>query len=162
MDLQKIKKPLVVIATLLLCANCFASNSVKVDEAVMKIFHQYENTEGVDCMRIVQGEGLGLIKMMFNKEFGRKFMKGVNCIVIIDYGKASEQISAEIRSNMDSFTTLLEEIDLKGEEFEEDEYARFFATIKDETHISDFVAIFEDPEDKMLIYMGGEIIADFE
>lgn len=161
MDLQKIKKPLVVIATLLLCANCFASNSSKVDEAVMKIFHQYENTEGVDCMRISQGEGLGLVKMMFNKEFGRKFMKGVKCIVIIDYGKASEQVSAEIRSQMDTFTELLEEIDLKDEEIE-DEYARFFATIKDETHISDFVAVFEDGEDKMLMYMGGEIIAEFD
>ncbi|MBQ5827198.1 MAG: hypothetical protein IIW47_00205, partial [Bacteroidales bacterium] len=56
-----------------------------VGKTVKEIAEKYQDSTGVECMTIVKGEGLNLVKMMLKKEFGKQFIKGVTSITIIDY-----------------------------------------------------------------------------
>lgn len=139
----------------------FADEPTKTDMAVMEMAKRYQNVEGVDSEIFVKGDGLELVKMMLRKEFGKEFMKGVTSIVIIDYGEASEATSAAIRKEMDAFTSLLEEFDLAGKkEISGDGYARGFARKTQAEKLSDFLFLMEDGDDKMVMYMGGDIIVE--
>ena len=81
----------------------YAQGSSKVEEKVNAMVEKYDGVEGVDCMTLVKGRGLEMIKMAFNKEFGKDFMKGVNSITIIDYSDATpETRQAYTRSSMAS------------------------------------------------------------
>lgn len=140
---------------------CNAEEPSDIDKAVDKMISKYENTEGVECLRVVKGEGLNLIKMMFNKEFGRQFMKGVTSIMIMEYGNASETVCQSIHNDIEQFSDVLEEFD-PGEEvqFGENEYFRCFASKVDSDSMSDFLIIVEGDGEKMLMYMGGKIIVE--
>lgn len=154
------KRFILFIISLALSCNIFAyAQNEKVNETMMQIVKQYENTEGVESMVLKKGEGLNLIKLMLNKEFGRQFMKGVDAIVIIDYGKAPQEVIDAIHKSLDSFSSLLDEFPLGDEtDLSENDYVRCFASINEkEDTLSDFVIAIEDQEDKMLMYMSGEI-----
>lgn len=159
MELQKIKKYLLVLTCLFIGWGCLASNPSEVDDEVMKIVRQYENIEGVECQVFVKGEGLDIIKMALNREFGRKFMKGVTSIVVIIYTEASEEVCKSFRSSLDVFTSLLEEFD-PGEDFAEGEYVRCFAKPGEDDSMSDFVIAVEGAGEKMFMYMGGSIVVE--
>ncbi|MBQ5689378.1 MAG: DUF4252 domain-containing protein, partial [Bacteroidales bacterium] len=81
-----IKKITLIIA---LCAMTvmigYAQSSSKVEEKFNEFVKKYENTEGVSSMSVVKGGGLELVKMIFSKELGKDFMKGVTSITVIDY-----------------------------------------------------------------------------
>lgn len=159
MKLSGLRKALALIAAILIGLNCFAYEKPKANDQILNLVKKYENTTGVECMSLVKGQGLELVKMMLNKEFGKKFMKGVTAIVIIDYSDASEEISKAIRGELDVFMTSLKEIDLTKEmDLEDNDYVRCFAKEIDSSHLSDFVIIMEGDGNKMLMYMGGEII----
>lgn len=68
-----------------------AQNSAKVESTFKEIIKKYEGTEGVECVSVVKGQGLDLIKAMLRKELGRSFMKGVTSINIVEYSEASEE-----------------------------------------------------------------------
>lgn len=139
----------------------FADGLTKTDKAVMELAKKYENVEGVESQIFVKGDGLELVKMMLKKEFGKEFMKGVTSIVMIDYSDAPEATCASLRKEMDAFTTLLEEFDIEGKkEMTGDGFIRGFARKTQSETLSDFLLIMEDVEGKMIMYMGGEIIAE--
>lgn len=161
MKLSGLRKALVLIAAILISLNCLADKKPEANDQILNLVKKYENTKGVECMSIVKGEGLELIKMMLKKEFGRKFMKGVTSIIIIEYSDASEDISKAIRGELDVFMTSLKEIDVTKEmDLEGCDYVRCFAKEMDSSHISDFVLVMEGEGSKMLMYMGGEIILE--
>ena len=68
-----------------------AQNSAKVESTFKEIIKKYEGTEGVECVSVVKGQGLDLIKAMLRKELGRSLMKGVTSINIVEYSEASEE-----------------------------------------------------------------------
>lgn len=142
-----------------------AAGPAKIEESVKAIAAEFENVTGVDCMVIQKGEGLALIKSMFNSQFGKKFMKGVTSMVIIEYTEASDEVGNAFRKKIDSFNGVLQELTLGEDESEDGEYVRAYATIKEggnkkESSISDFMILIEDNESKMFMYMGGEILID--
>lgn len=162
---KKLLSCFLIVASMLVSWTISAAESSKVEESVKAIAAEFENVTGVDCMVIQKGDGLALVKAMFNSQFGKKFMKGVTSMVIIDYSEASEEISNALRKKTESFKGVLQELKLDDKEFEEGEYARVYATINDNTNekeasISDFMILLEDKESKMFLYMGGEILID--
>ena len=55
---------------------CIDANTVQ--SAIAEIVKKYETTDGVTCTTVSKGNGLNLVKMMFNQEFGKEFMKPAN------------------------------------------------------------------------------------
>ena len=138
------------------------AQSADVETTFKKILDKHESASGVISMTATKGNGLELMKMMFNKEFGKDFMKGVRSISFIEYSDASEDTCMALRKDIDVFMSLLREIDLSGEkQFSDNKYMRCFASISDDISISDFVIAMEDDETKMLMYMAGTIKMTF-
>ena len=136
----------------------YAQNSSKVEKTINDIVARYDGTQGVECMSVVKGSGLELIKMTLNKEFGKSFMKGVTSITIIDYSEASQETCTSLRKDLDVFLSVLQEFDLSEEEsFSKNEYLRCFSAVTDSATLSDFVIAVEDDNTKMLMYMAGTI-----
>lgn len=134
-----------------------AQNSAKVESTFKEIMKKYEGTEGVECVSVVKGQGLDLIKAMLRKELGRSFMKGVTSINIVEYSEASEDACASLRKDLDVFLSLLNEFEVGEEmEFADNDYLRCFADDSEDV-LSDFVIAMEHGEVKMLMYMAGEI-----
>lgn len=78
-------------------------------------------------------------------------------MVIIDYTGASEEVRSSLHDKLNSFSAVLDEFDMGEGELEEGEYVKSYATKIGTTSISDFMAIMEDNESKMFMYMAGEL-----
>ena len=147
-----------VILSLLTMLSTYAQKTSEVQIKVNELVKKYEEVKGVDCTLIEKGRGLGMVKMMFNKQFGKDFMKGVTSITIIDYTDASKEVSETLRKELNVFLSVLKEYNLnKKKEFAEHSYIRSFASSTDEGTISDFVVAIESLGSKMIMYMAGEI-----
>lgn len=135
-----------------------AQESSKVEAKVNELVKKYENVKGVDCMSVTKGLGLSMVKMMFNKQLGKQFMKGVTGITIIEYSDASQQTSMALRKELDEFLPLLQEFELgEQKESSENDYMRSFATPLDNNTISDFIVALETKDSKIIMYMSGKI-----
>lgn len=154
-----IKYPIVLTVLVFMAfTNCFAQQSASVESTMNEIVKRYETSEGVSCLTVAKGSGLDLVKMMFNKEFGKDFMRGVTSITVIDYSEASEETCATLRNDLDVFLSLLEEFDVsKKEDFADNDYIRCFASSSETNIVSDFVIALEDNGSKMIMYMAGTI-----
>lgn len=147
-----------VILSLLTMLSTYAQKTSEVQIKVNELVKKYEVVKGVDCTLIEKGRGLGMVKMMFNKQFGKDFMKGVTSITIIDYTDASKEVSETLRKELNVFLSVLKEYNLnKKKEFAEHSYIRSFASSTDDGTISDFVVAIESLGSKMIMYMAGEI-----
>lgn len=153
-----------IIASLLASWTMTATEPKKIEDSVIAIAEEFENIEGISGLVIKKGEGLGLIKAMFNKEFGKEFMKGVTSMVIIDYSSATEEAARSLRSRFDSFKGVLQEIESEEGDLEEGEYIRILATYDEkEDSVSDLILNIEDKESRMVMYMGGKLtLEDFD
>ena len=139
----------------------FAQTPPSADNTIKQLIDRYENTEGVDCIVATKGNGLDLIKMMFNKQFGKSFMKGVTSITVIDYSEASEETCTALHDDLEIFRTILQEYDFSdSEEFKENQYMRCFASASDSETLSDFLVIIEEGSSKTLLYMAGKIVVN--
>ena len=135
-----------------------AQEATPVEELVKEIVKKYEETKGVNCMSVAKGSGLEMVKIMFNKKFGKEFMKGVTTITVIDYSDASQEVCLSLRKDVDEFLTLLQEFNVsKEKEFADNDYIRSFALPSDNGTFSDFVVAVENKESKTIIHMTGDI-----
>lgn len=158
--MKHLKLKIALLATLLLFVGKvgYAQEPTAAGKAIADMVAKYENTEGVDCMVVTKGNGLGMVKMALRAQLGKSFLKGVTSMTIIDYGKASEEVCESIRTDVNVFISLLEEIDLsKGGKSDEVGSLRCFAAVTDKRTLSDFVMLMENKEMKWMIYMEGEI-----
>ena len=64
----------------LLGATTFATTA---DKTVKEIVDNYKDVKGVEIVEVTKGNGLEFVKMMFKKQFGKEFMRGVTSITII-------------------------------------------------------------------------------
>ena len=136
----------------------YAQGSAKVEEKVNAMVEKYDGVEDVTCVTLVKGRGLEMVKMMFYKEFGKDFMKGVKSITIIEYSDATPATCQAIHEDLDGFLALLEEFNVGNEkQFADNDYIRSFAKPSGTKTLSDFVIALEDKESKMIMYMAGEI-----
>lgn len=161
--MKHISRIKIVLVALLMTTlfNCYAQ-SADVEKTFRQIIEKYDGNEDITCLTATKGNGLEFMKMMFNKEFGKDFMKGVTSISFIEYSDAAEEISTALRKDLDAFKALLSEIDLSGaKQFSDNKFLRCFATTSDDASISDFVVAMEDDESKMLLYMAGTIKVTF-
>ena len=138
--------------------NCHAQTTKSVEMTVNEIVAKYDGQSGISCTKVVKGGGLEVVKMMFNKEFGKEFMKGVTSITIIDYSDAPEETCVTLRKDLDAFLSLLQEFDVSNEkQFSDNEFIRCFAAAIDSDTLSDFVIAMENDESKTILYMAGSI-----
>ena len=152
------KIALLVVLTLTAVATVNAKEISQVEKKMNQLVKKYENIKGVDCTVIEKGFGLNMVKLMFNKQFGKEFMKGVTGIIIIDYSDATPQTCQALRKELDAFISLLEEFKLDNEkEFAGSNYIRSFARPLDKKTISDFIIAMEDNDSKIIMYMAGKI-----
>ena len=137
----------------------YAQDSLQVKDKVQAMVKKYDSAKGVVCVTVEKGSGLGLVKTMFNKQFGKDFMKGVTSITIIEYSDASPETIQALRNDLDTFTSLLEEFNFNEKnKSANNDYVRCFATIsKEDGTLSDFIFALEDEESKMFLYMAGVI-----
>ena len=139
----------------------YAQEPSKVEAKVKEIVKQYENVKGVECFEFAKGSGLGIVKMAFNQQFGKDFMKGVRSITIINYSDASNEVCQALRQELEAFSSLLEEIKPKEDKGSSNKgYSRSFASISNGNTMSDFVIAIEDDESKMMMYMAGDIVVE--
>ena len=82
--MKYINKILTLFAALFLATVSYAQQPASVEKAVKEIVKKYDDNNGVSCVTVAKGSGLEMLKMVFNKEFGKEFMKGVTSITIID------------------------------------------------------------------------------
>jgi hypothetical protein len=150
-----------LVATLFFCAVISqAQETSGVETAVKEIVKKYDGKDKVNCMSIVKGGGLELVKMALNKEFGKSFMKGVTSITIIDYSDASEATCAALRKELEVFSSLLQEFNLNEEkQFSDNDYIKCFAS-ENSGVLSDFVVALESEKSKTVMYMAGKIIIE--
>ena len=150
-----------LLSSLLLTAfiNCYAQKPSDARDTMDQIVKKYDGKQGITAIKVAKGSGLELVKLMFNHEFGKDFMKGVTSITIIEYSDASPETIQALRNDLDTFTSLLEEFNLNSEKKSaNNNYARCFATIsKEDGTLSDFIFALEDEESKMFLYMAGVI-----
>lgn len=155
---MKIRRIILALACLLIGWTCFAQEPSVTEDLVRDMVGKYENVKGVESNIFVKGEGLELVKTMMKKEFGKEFMKGVTCIIIMEYSEAENDTCMSIRDDIGSFSAMLTEIDLKnGEIDKEGDYLRCFAHEISDGNLSDFLVLIEDEESKMMMYMGGAL-----
>ncbi|MBR5850873.1 MAG: hypothetical protein IKZ12_07455 [Alistipes sp.] len=155
------RKALLTLFLLLSTAIGYAQERLSIEEAVNQLAERYDGTEGVECIYVSKGSGLGLVKLMLQKELGRSFMKGVTSITIIEYSEASEETCIALRKELDAFSTLLQEFDVSKEKlFADNDYIRSFAAVSEKGTLSDFVIALENKKSKMVMYMAGEIILE--
>ena len=154
-----IKKIVLCIAlSLTTIANVYAQAPSKIENKVNALVKKYENVKGVDCTTLNKGFGLNMIKVMFNKQFGKEFMKGVTSVTIIDYSDAPQQTRMALRKELDAFSSILQEYNLGNEkEFANNDYIRSFASPIDDKTISDFIVAIENKDSKIIMYMAGKI-----
>ena len=139
--------------------NCHAQQSQSVERTMNEIVKKHEGSQGVNCMTVVKGGGLEMLKMMFNKEFGKEFMRGVTSITLIEYSDASEETCMTLHKDLDAFLSLLQEFDVsKEKQFADNDYIRCFASATESDTLSDFVIALENDESKMIMYMAGKIV----
>ena len=139
----------------------FAQGSSKIQDTINDIVNKYDEKNNVECITVTKGNGLELMKMMLNQEFGKSFMKGVTSVTIINYSDAPDDTCNALRKELDVFISLLEEFDLtKEESFADNDYVRCFASSSDSGTLSDFVVAIEKGDSKMLMYMAGKIIVE--
>ena len=149
---------LIIVLCMTTMLSVQAQASSKVEEKFNEFVKKYENTEGVSSMSVVKGKGLELVKMMFSKELGKNFMKGVTSITVIDYSNASQETCMSLRNDLDSFVSILEEFNLNDEENNtSNDYIKCFASSSDSNTISDFIFAMEDESSKTIMYMAGTI-----
>ena len=136
----------------------YAQEPSQVVKAVTAIVNKYEDVKGVESMTVVKGHGLELVKAMFNKQFGKEFMKGVTSITIINYSEASQETCQSLHKDFDVFLSLLEEFQVgKEKAFADNEYIRSFASVSEGGTLSDFIIAVEKEDSKMFMYMAGDI-----
>lgn len=159
---SRIRMVLLTLLTIMMtAATTSAQSPSQAEKAARELVRKYDGSDGVECIVATKGNGLGLYKMMLNKEFGKDFMKGVTSITIIDYSSASEDVCIALRKDLDIFVSILEEFDLSDEkDYAGNEYIRCFASTMDSDTISDFVFAMEEGSSKMLMYMAGRIIVE--
>ena len=139
----------------------YAQEPSKVEAKVKEIVKQYENVKGVECFEFAKGSGLGIVKMAFNQQFGKDFMKGVRSITIINYSDASNEVCQALHQELEAFSSLLEEIKPKEDKGSSNKgYSRSFAAIANGNTMSDCVIAIEDDESKMMMYMAGDIVVE--
>ena len=155
-----IKNVIILVAlSMLTMLTSYAQTSSKVETKMKQLVTKYEEVKGVDCMTVTNGFGLGLVKMMFNKQFGKEFMKGVTAITVIDYSDASQQTCQALRKELNAFTSLLEEVKFGEEkEFADFDLVRCVVMPSDDKTISDFIIAVENKDSKMIMYMAGKIM----
>ena len=73
----------VVALAMLTMMSGYAQDSLQVKNMVHAMAKKYDSVKGVECVTVEKGSGLGLVKTMFNKQFGKSFMKGVTSITVI-------------------------------------------------------------------------------
>lgn len=151
-----------IILLLVLCVitmtNTYAQERSKAEVKVGEMVKQFEASNGVQCITVARGSGLGLVKAMFNQQFGKEFMKGVTSITIINYSDASAETCAALRQEIESLGEILMDFKMgENKEFSEYSYAKSLANLQGDGSISDFVTALEDKETKMLMYMSGKI-----
>ena len=159
--MKQFMKRVVLFAALYVAtmAACYAQGVSQVEAKVNEIVKKYEKTKGVECMNVVKGSGLGMLKTMLRGQFGKEFMKGVTGITIIDYSAASQEVCLALRKELEVFTSMLEELKA-GDEKKSDgnDYVRSFASLSEgDKSMSDFVIAVEDKDTKMIMYMAGKI-----
>lgn len=138
----------------------YAQEPSKVEVKINEIVKRYENVKGVESVTVVKGSGLELVKMLFTRQFGKDFMKGVKSITMIDYSDATAEVCQALRKEIDAFSAVMKEFNL-GEEkkFAEYNYIKSFASSVEENTMSDFITALEDnkKKTKMIMYMAGTI-----
>ena len=97
---------LIIIFLLATGVSIFAQDSSKIEKTVNEIVNKYDGKDQVECIAVTKGNGLELVKMALNKEFGKSFMKGVTSITIINYSDASEDTCTALRKVGTSFPSL--------------------------------------------------------
>lgn len=148
-----------VVMIMMTFAAAYAQVPSQAEKVVGELVKKYENVEGVDCLSVVKGGGLEMVKLMLSKELGRSFMKGVTSITIIDYSSASQETCLSLRKELDAFLSILEEFDISEDNsFADCDYIRSFAlTSETEESISDLIIAMEDKNTKSIMYMAGKI-----
>ena len=132
-----------------------------VEKAVKEIVNKYDASTGVESTIIKQGSGLGFVKMMLKKEFGKEFMKGVTSITIIDYSKATEATCILVRNDLNKFLPLLEEFTISDKkEFSNNNFIRCFAAPSSPGVLSHFIIALEKDKSRTIMHMAGKIVAD--
>ena len=138
-----------------------AQEPSKVEVKVNELVKRYENVKGVESLTVTKGGGLGLVKAMFNQQFGKEFMRRVTSITIISYSDAEAAVCESLRKDLDKFISVLEEFDLSGnKDVSEKGYSRCFARRTEAGTLSDFVIAMEQDLHKMVVYMAGEIVVE--
>ena len=155
-----IKRAMMAAVSLIMAAAAYAQNPTEVERMVNEIANKYDEVDGIECMTVTKGNGLEMVKLMFNQQFGKDFMKGVKSITIIDYSAASEATCSAVRKDLDVFLSMLQEFNLNGEiQFSDNDFIRCFAN-EDSGTLSDFVIALENGKSKTVMYMAGKIIVE--
>ena len=136
-----------------------AEPSISVQTSVKQLITELKDVKGVNSMVLQKGHGLGLVKAILKPKLGKEFLEGVTSIIIIEYSKASEDISASIQNRLDSYSATLQKFEFSKNEFGGGESVKGYVAIDETMTASDLVMIVENKGAKLFIYMGGVLKA---
>lgn len=136
-------------------------DAARIEEEIKELVKKHEKTTGIDGVVCVKGEGLGTLKMMLGQQFGRKFMRGVDIIAIIDYSSAEVQVAADFRKEVEAMAAVLQSPDLTEEMTEEvgedTDMKIYFGQSADGKMLTDLLLVVEGDGVRCVTYLGGSM-----
>lgn len=160
--MQRLRTYVLLIITIgiLLPLNLRAQEQLTTNQAVGNLITKYQDTEGVDCINITKGEGLGTVKFAMRKFLSAKLLRNITQIAIIEYSAASSEMVNEVQNDLN---THFAQMQLFVEETTEDgQKKRCLINCGDSTSdITDLIFIIESNDFRCCVYMHGTISREF-
>lgn len=154
---------LIFTIALLLPLGLRAQEQLPISQAIDNLTVKYQNTEGVNCINLTKGEGLGIVKLAMRKYLSAKLLRDITQIAIIEYSAAPSDLVDDVRNDLNTHFAQMQL--LKEEINEEGQKMRCLINCDDSTSdITDLFLSIESDKYRCCVYMHGimsrELFAD--
>ena len=153
--LKRIFVTLCMVIALSLSAVAQTQDSSSIRDKMKALAEKYDEVNGIESLVCVKGSGLEMMKLMFRKEMGKDFIKGVDMIIFINYADAPNDLAKTIRGEVEGMAKDLREEELPKDMTDGKYMRNFFSLSNDEKEIHDMIILVEEGDSKSVVYFGG-------
>lgn len=136
--------------------NLSAQEQPTISQSLDSLIIKYQDTEGVNCINLTEGKGLGIVRLAMRKYFSAKLLRNISQIAIIEYSTAPSDLVNDVQNDLN---TRFAQMQLLAEETTEDgQKTRCLINCNDSTSdISDVFFTIESDKYRCCVYMHGII-----
>lgn len=151
---------LIITIGLLLPLGLRAQEQLPSNQVIDNLIIKYQDTEGVNCINLSKGEGLGIVKLAMRKYMSAKLLRNITQIAIIEYSAASSDLVNDVQNDLNAHFAQMQL--LMEESTEDGQQKRCFINCSDSTSdISDVFLTIEGNEYRCCVYLHGTISREY-